>query len=73
VQDGEYPPDTGTTRCDCGAHSEAWPAIYGPKEAAELLGLTLNTFHQRRHRKKLPEPRCVISGVPLWSREDLVP
>jgi very-short-patch-repair endonuclease len=52
--------------------------LIGPQEVAELLGVEPNTVHQWRKRGDtirggaMPDPTAVISGVPLWTTEDIV-
>lgn len=47
------------------------PHFVGPQEIATLLGVKHATVKQWRHRRILPEPLAVISGVPIWRRSTI--
>lgn len=45
--------------------------LVGPDEVAELLGVQRHTIVVWRHRQIMPTPAVVLSGVPLWDRQDV--
>lgn len=47
------------------------PAIVGPIEIAQRLGVRRQTVRMWRSRGTLPDPLVVISGVPIWWWPDI--
>lgn len=45
--------------------------LMGPDEVAAYLQVKRNTIAQWRHRRILPAPDFILSGMPVWRRGDI--
>lgn len=48
------------------------PALMGPKEVAEFLGVKRATVQQWSYRRVLPERDLTIGKMPVWNRDTIV-
>jgi len=46
--------------------------IIGPHEVAEMLEVSVGTVHQWRKRDAIIAPSRIVSGVPLWTRAEIL-
>jgi hypothetical protein len=46
--------------------------ILGPQEVADMLGVAVGTVHQWRKRDAIVAPSRIVSGVPLWTRAEVL-
>lgn len=55
------PPTTAREGCD----------LVGTEEIAEVLQVERRTVNVWKQRGRLPEPYAVISGTPIWLRDEI--
>ena len=69
---GAWSPKADAPEWEWQAAQDALADIVGPHEVAAELGVAIGTVHQWRKRGLMPEPTRVISGVPLWTRAEIM-